>query len=59
MFNVIAGTILIGVFAGLCSYMDNEGFAKTWVESLLTGFAVSCLVGGATLFIGGLIKLTS
>ena len=59
MFNVIAWIILIGVFAGLCSYMDNEGFAKTWVESLLTGFGVSCLVGGATLFIGGLIKLTS
>lgn len=59
MFNVIAGIILIGVFAGLCNYMDNEVFAKTWVESLLTGFAVSCLVGGATLFISGLIKLTS
>lgn len=46
MFNVIAGIILIGVFAGLCNYMDNEVFDKTWVESLLTGFAVSCLVGG-------------
>ena len=59
MFNVIAGIILIGVSVGLYHYMNNECFDKTWVESLLTGFAVSCLVGGATLFIGGLIKLTS
>lgn len=59
MFNVIAGIILIGVSVGLYNYINNEGFAKTWVESLLTGFAVSCLVGGLTLFISGIIKLTS